>query len=753
MKSKRKWLAGILSVVMTMTFMPAMVFAGETGENNGTENSDAPWTLKDYNHEVVGNYDTLQEAIDAAYPIWSAEENSDGCPAPLEISLNKDFSGKGCINKNTEVRIDLKGHTYDITESVSTEDVENDEDSENVAFYTGTDGQGYISFKNGKVKISTEVEKGIKNCGMIDFEDCTVDASANAKCKYVVWNKAESNAYDEDNIKIGGASNIRASGGNHAIYVKASPFTGGTINITGTIDGAIEISDLNSDDGYFGLTITNGNFKGDLIQGGGKIKLKGGTLDRQPLDICVADGYELEKNEDGTWSVNESLEYRGMKEKIQTLQEKIEETKNEADKKAASYARELYRCQSIISELINKNIENPDVAEKSLTEAKGKIQYIEEELQNTINEYTNKAEGLEEEVQAVRDELENKGLEEAFYSEFENLDSAENEILTNLYSVRESLEEVYPKIEKAELIVKNAKTEAEMKKAQEELKKAQDEIDDLKNQLAQKDTELKDKEEKLTESESSNKTLKEQLEQVKKEKSDFQNQLTTAQNTQTELQKKLDASQKAEKKLQDALDVKTKECEKLEADLKASSGDNTALNEKLTQAEKERNQLKTKLSDKEKECTKANKELEELNKKIEELQNSLKKTQEELKKAEEKLNDSSNKKDDETNVKPAPTTVKKPGQVKGLKLKAGKKKVTVTYKKVSGATSYKVTYSTSKKFKNAKTVTVKSGKTVKKTISKLKSKKTYYVKVCAVKKVSGKNYSGKWSSVKKVKVK
>lgn len=138
--------------------------------------------------------------------------------------------------------------------------------------------------------------------------------------------------------------------------------------------------------------------------------------------------------------------------------------------------------------------------------------------------------------------------------------------------------------------------------------------------------------------------------------------------------------------------------------------------------------------------TKAEEQLKELNKKVDTLQNSLKETQDKLKKAEEQL---------KTPVKP----VKKPGQVKGLKLKAGKKKVTVTYKKVSGATSYKVTYSTSKKFKKAKTVTVKSGKTVKKTISKLKSKKTYYVKVCAVKKVSGKNYTGKWSAVKKVKVK
>ena len=144
---------------------------------------------------------------------------------------------------------------------------------------------------------------------------------------------------------------------------------------------------------------------------------------------------------------------------------------------------------------------------------------------------------------------------------------------------------------------------------------------------------------------------------------------------------------------------------------------------------------------------KVNQKTEDLNKKLDALIEDLQKTQEQLKKAEEQL------KNQNSTPTPSATPVKKPGQVKGLKLKAGKKKVTVNYKKVSGATSYKVTYSTGKKFKKAKTVTVKSGKTVKKTISKLKSKKTYYVKVCAVKRVSGKNYTGKWSAVKKVKVK
>ena len=169
-----------------------------------------------------------------------------------------------------------------------------------------------------------------------------------------------------------------------------------------------------------------------------------------------------------------------------------------------------------------------------------------------------------------------------------------------------------------------------------------------------------------------------------------------------------------------------------------SNNVNKELEDTLNAANKELDAAKDSLN-------KANKELEELNKKVDTLQNSLKETQDKLKKAEEQLKNQ--------NSTPTSTPVKKPGQVKGLKLKAGKKKVTVTYKKVSGATSYKVTYSTSKKFKKAKTVTVKSGKTVKKTISKLKSKKTYYVKVCAVKKVKGKNYTGKWSGVKSVKVK
>ena len=94
----------------------------------------------------------------------------------------------------------------------------------------------------------------------------------------------------------------------------------------------------------------------------------------------------------------------------------------------------------------------------------------------------------------------------------------------------------------------------------------------------------------------------------------------------------------------------------------------------------------------------------------------------------------------------------KPGKVKLSKAKAGKKKVTLKWKKIKGATGYQVQMSTKKKkgFKNIKKETTKL-KFVKK---KLKSKKTYYFRVRAyVKGASGKKVYGKWSKVKKAKVK
>lgn len=57
------------------------------------------------------------------------------------------------------------------------------------------------------------------------------------------------------------------------------------------------------------------------------------------------------------------------------------------------------------------------------------------------------------------------------------------------------------------------------------------------------------------------------------------------------------------------------------------------------------------------------------------------------------------------------------------------------------------------KIKGAKTYTVKKAAAVSKTVTKLKSKKVYYARVSAFKKVGKTTYKGAWSAVKKAKIK
>ncbi len=87
------------------------------------------------------------------------------------------------------------------------------------------------------------------------------------------------------------------------------------------------------------------------------------------------------------------------------------------------------------------------------------------------------------------------------------------------------------------------------------------------------------------------------------------------------------------------------------------------------------------------------------------------------------------------------------------KVQAKKKSAVVTYKKYKKATGYNISYSRSKKMTSGKTVTVKKYKTTKKTVKKLKAKKTYYFQVRPYKKSKGKTYVGIGSKVKKKKIK
>lgn len=103
----------------------------------------------------------------------------------------------------------------------------------------------------------------------------------------------------------------------------------------------------------------------------------------------------------------------------------------------------------------------------------------------------------------------------------------------------------------------------------------------------------------------------------------------------------------------------------------------------------------------------------------------------------------------------SPAPVKKPSvsKVRSFKAKAGKKKLTLTWNKLSGAVGNQIQISTKKNFKGAKTISIFSSK---KTYTKtsLKAKKKYYIRVRAYKTYKDANKKtqkvyGKWTTISK----
>ena len=602
MKSGKKWLAGILSIVMTMTFMPVYAFAGEASSDSA--DTDAVWTVEDSEGFILGNYNELQDAMESGREYDST------------IILNRDASGKGAALTLSDgdspcFNFDFNGNTYTVTDGATY-----GAESERAAICLLGD-EGHVTFKNGTLKIQN-CEVGILIDGAYSSDakitNFNTDASGSSDC---------ANAVIADQIAINGNSNVKVQPGNNAIKF----WNDSTIDTAGTIQGKIVNKD---EENYYSLRIYNGLFT------------------EKPKDECIANGYTIKTENDGTFSVIPTEEWAPMLAKIKALQKEVTEAEQamESDQKEMDdKMKQLETSVGAAEKALNDDIFEEDVdidkaisdAEKSIQASRVQVENIQALLEQKGKEYNEKGKDLYSKCGELIEELNASGCDYNNYSIYDLRDVAEN--MRTVFSSDKIGEEEYN-----QYLIKLEELNTNLNKAEVKLGKAKE------------------------------------------------------------------LSNNVNKELEDTLNAANKELDAAKDSL-----------------------------------NKANKELEELNKKVDTLQNSLKETQDKLKKAEEQLKNQ--------NSTPASTPVKKPGQVKGLKLKAGKKKVTVTYKKANGATSYKVIYSTSKKFKKAKTVTVKSGKTVKKTISKLKSKKTYYVKVCAVKKVKGKSYTGKWSAVKKVKVK
>jgi hypothetical protein len=104
--------------------------------------------------------------------------------------------------------------------------------------------------------------------------------------------------------------------------------------------------------------------------------------------------------------------------------------------------------------------------------------------------------------------------------------------------------------------------------------------------------------------------------------------------------------------------------------------------------------------------------------------------------------------------KPSNTCYRWIMNVKAKKPTAGKKRMTVKWKKVKKANGYEIQYATNKAFtKNLKKATIKGAKKTSKTIKGLKKGKTYYVRIRPYKTNGGKKYLGILTKAKKVKIK
>lgn len=122
-----------------------------------------------------------------------------------------------------------------------------------------------------------------------------------------------------------------------------------------------------------------------------------------------------------------------------------------------------------------------------------------------------------------------------------------------------------------------------------------------------------------------------------------------------------------------------------------------------------------------------------------------------------------NKSDDSITTTTAPNSAVNDNSTKTVKVgkvtiksaskKNNAKKANIKIKKVAGATKYKIQISKTKKFK--KILVKKTVKTVSAKVSskKIKNAKKLFVRVKAIKVVSGKTYEGKWSKTKRITIK
>lgn len=132
------------------------------------------------------------------------------------------------------------------------------------------------------------------------------------------------------------------------------------------------------------------------------------------------------------------------------------------------------------------------------------------------------------------------------------------------------------------------------------------------------------------------------------------------------------------------------------------------------------------------------------------LQKTQKEANEKLAKAEQALMEADKKLAEAEELFKAAEFKEKKGKLRSVK--AGKKKLKVAWRAVSGADGYEIQYGVRKNLKGAKKVKLVGSKKAK-TIKRLKRGKRYFVRIRAYKNVNGKKIYTKYSAIKKARIK
>lgn len=397
MKSKIKWLAGILSVVMTMTFIPTYAFASEAME--GGADADAVWTVKNADGKVVGNYNEMQDAVDAFKTTVKTDEEDNTSWG--KIILNHDASGSGVLleteNEDSywfQYDFDFNGHTYTIEEG--TETGPGGEETYIVGIYDRTYKEW--AFQNGTLKIENSAA-GIDG-ESVQLNNFNVDASNATGCTEVM--------NLQGTVDIKGNSSVKAAPGKKALVIdKYEYLNDSVIDTKGTIEGNIAFNgEKDAEEGYHtSVLINNGTINGKFENatdedGTVYVKLYGGVFNERPEDEYLAKGYAFEAREDGRYAVVATTpvlkHIKELREEVAEANESLNADQNTVNKKMFELRGNIESAESDLNDgIYDKGIDKATAdAEKSIKEAKAQLEELKQFINQKEKEYNEKSQAL-----------------------------------------------------------------------------------------------------------------------------------------------------------------------------------------------------------------------------------------------------------------------------------------------------------------------------------------------------------------------